>query len=259
MNYQTLHIEKQNRIVTVQLNRPEALNSMNGVMIQELTHCFTELKEDTESQIVILKGSGRAFSAGGDIKAMLANDGSFEMKTIMSQLEQLAHAYYMLPQLTIASVHGAAAGLGFSLVLASDFIISEKTAKLAMNFIGIALIPDGGGHFFLKERVGIPRAKQMMWQGKMMTGEEAFSEGLVDYLAEQGELEATTDVFTQKLLQSPVKAMITSKLILHQTKEQELKHILAQEAVQQTLMRSSSDHLEGIEAFVAKRKPTFNQ
>lgn len=259
MSYQTLEVTHENQVITVTLNRPDALNSMNGQMIQELRDCFTSLHHEKDAQILILKGSGRAFSAGGDIKAMLANDGSFEMNTIMKQLEELAVAYYTLPMLTIASVHGAAAGLGYSLVLASDFIIAEKSAKLAMNFIGIGLIPDGGGHFFLKERTGIPAAKHIIWQGKMMTGDEALAAQLIDQVAEDGSLQETTQAVVHQLSHSPVEAMIASKIILHETKVEELKAILSQEATVQTHLRTSKDHLEGIDAFVSKRKPSFNQ
>ncbi len=259
MTYQTLQLDRQGNVLTISLNRPEALNSMNGTMIEELTECFTALHKDQEAQIVVLKGEGRAFSAGGDIKAMLANDGSFEIEDVMSKLEKLAHAYYTLPKLTIAAVHGAAAGLGFSLVLASDFILAEKNAKLAMNFIGIALVPDGGGHFFLKERVGVPKAKQMIWEGKMMTGEESHEAALVDHLTEDGGLQAGVEMLVAKLKQAPLDAMLETKSILHGTKVQELKAVLRAEAVAQTKMRSASNHLEGIDAFVSKRKPQFNQ
>lgn len=259
MTYETLKIDQTGEVLTVTLNRPEALNSMNGQMIDELTNFFTDLHNDTTSKVVVLKGEGRAFSAGGDIKAMLANDGSFDIGDIMSKLEKLALAYYTLPKLTIAAVHGAAAGLGFSLVLASDFILAEKSAKLAMNFIGIALVPDGGGHFFLKERVGVPKAKQIIWEGKMMTGQQAHEATLVDQVVEDGHLQATLDHFTNQLTASPVQAMLESKKILHGIKTDELQQVLAGEAAAQTAMRSAADHLEGIDAFVNKRKPQFNQ
>ena len=92
-----------------------------------------------------------------------------------------------MPQITIAVVHGAAAGLGFSLVLGCDYIIAEEDSKLAMNFIGIGLVPDGGGHFFLKERVGIPQAKNLIWSGKVMNGHEALAKGLIDEVVGEGQ------------------------------------------------------------------------
>ena len=90
---------------------------------------------------------------------------------------------YSMPKLTISAVYGAAAGLGFSLALATDHIIADKTSKLAMNFIGIGLIPDGGSHFFLEKRLGETKAKQVIWDGKMMNADEALELGLIEEVA----------------------------------------------------------------------------
>ena len=99
---------------------------------------------------------------------MLDKENPLDIDEAMTYLTRIATTLYKLPQITIASVHGAAAGLGFSMVLGCDIIIAEENSKLAMNFIGIGLVPDGGGHFFLKERVGIPKAKQLMWSGQLL-------------------------------------------------------------------------------------------
>ena len=129
------------------------MNSMNEVMMMELAEFFESIKQDTSIQVLLLKGEGRVFSAGGDVKAMLDTENPFNIEEAMEYVSRIALALYTLPQLTIASVHGAAASLGFSLVLGCDIIIAEENSKLAMNFSGIGLVPDGGGHFFLKERV----------------------------------------------------------------------------------------------------------
>ncbi|WP_144512243.1 enoyl-CoA hydratase [Bacillus sp. FJAT-22090] len=255
--YKTLQLEKEGRIARLTLNRPEAMNSMNEVMMQELAACLESLKEDKSVQVLILKGEGRAFSAGGDIKAMMDTENPFDIEEAMQYLSRIALALYTLPQITIASVHGAAAGLGFSMVLGCDIIIAEETSKLAMNFIGIGLVPDGGGHFFLKERVGIPKAKQLMWSGQLLTGKEAQKLGLVDEVSSDGLGHATATSYAQKLLQSPMAAMIASKEILHAGRLEELKSILHKEGLAQTAMRKTADHLEGINAFVKKRKPAF--
>ena len=105
---------------------------------------------------------------------------------VMVDVSRLAKALYSLPQITIAVVHGAAAGLGFSVVLGCDYIIAEEDSKLAMNFIGIGLVPDGAGHFFLKERIGIPKAKKLIWSGKVMNGTEAIEKGLIDEVVGEG-------------------------------------------------------------------------
>ncbi|SES19909.1 enoyl-CoA hydratase [Psychrobacillus sp. OK032] len=255
--YNTLTLEKEGRIATLTLNRPESMNSMNEIMMQELADCLESLKEDTSVQVLLLKGEGRAFSAGGDIKAMIDPEIRFDIEEVMKYVTRIALALYTLPQITIASIHGAAAGLGFSIVLGCDIVIAEENSKLAMNFIGIGLVPDGGGHFFLKERVGITKAKQLMWNGQLFTGIEARKIDLVDEIASDGLGWATATSYAQKLLQSPIAAMIASKEILHASKLEELKSILEREAITQTAMRKTADHVEGINAFVEKRKPEF--
>jgi len=169
----------------------------------------------------------------------------------------MAKAYYTLPMVTIAQIHGAAAGLGFSLALGSDVVIAENSSKLAMNFIGIGLIPDGGGHFFMKERLGTVKAKQVIWEGKVLNGEEALTLGLIDYNVTDGTSAAAVDQLVGKILASPVLAMIETKKILHQSKLEELSAILALEEVGQSKMRQTKDHIEGIQSFVEKRVPNF--
>nr|WP_111439605.1 enoyl-CoA hydratase [Psychrobacillus insolitus] len=255
--YKTLLVEKSGRIATLSLNRPEAMNSMNEVMMMELAEFFESIKQDTSIQVLLLKGEGRVFSAGGDVKAMLDTENPFNIEEAMEYVSRIALALYTLPQLTIASVHGAAAGLGFSLVLGCDIIIAEENSKLAMNFSGIGLVPDGGGHFFLKERVGIPKAKQIMWSGQLFNGKEAKAVGLVDEVASDGLGWATATSYAQKLLESATASLIASKEILHAGQIKELEMILQKEAVTQSTLRKSVDHKEGITAFVEKRKPAF--
>jgi len=255
--YETIRLEREGRLARVALNRPDSMNAMNSVMMKELADAFEELKEDRSVQVVILKGEGRAFSAGGDIKQMIDPENPMDLSAVMKDISRLAIALYTLPQITIASVHGAAAGLGFSMVLACDVIIAEKSSKLAMNFIGIGLVPDGGGHFFLKERIGVPKAKQMIWAGDVMPAEQAAGWGLIDEVAQDGTAHKESEGMAQKLLSTPISAMIASKGILHTSRLEELRSVLELEADAQQAMRKTSDHKEGIRAFVEKRKPAF--
>lgn len=255
--YTTVELKKEGRLAHLTLNRPASMNAMDSVMMKELADVFEELKSDVSVQVLVIQGAGRAFSAGGDIKAMLNPDSPMDIGSVMVDVSRLAKALYTLPQVTIAVVHGAAAGLGFSLVLGCDYIIAEEDSKLAMNFIGIGLIPDGAGHFFLKERVGVPQAKSLIWSGKVMNGQEALEKGLIDEVTAQGTGGERGEAFAHKLLASPIAAMIASKNILHAQKTKELESVLAMESEAQVAMRKTADHLEGIQAFVGKRKPEF--
>lgn len=257
MTYETLTVEKKDRLATLTLNRPQSMNAMNGTMMKEIADALEELQEEKGVQVLVIKGEGRAFSAGGDIKAMLDPNSPLDIDLVMKDVSRLAKALYTLPMLTIASVHGAAAGLGLSLVLGCDVVIAEENSKLAMNFIGIGLVPDGAGHFFLKERVGIPKAKQLIWSGKVLNGHEALALGLIDEVTAEGRAYEHAEITAAKFLSSPVKAMIASKQILHTQHVHELERVLALESSSQSAMRRSKDHLEGIRAFVEKRKPSF--
>ena len=185
--YKTVVLKKEGRLARLTFNRPSSMNAMDGVMMKELADVFESLKNDLSVQVLIIHGEGRAFSAGGDIKEMVDPDNPMDIGEVMVDVSRLAKALYALPQITIAVVHGAAAGLGFSLVLGCDYIIAEEESKLAMNFIGIGLVPDGAGHFFLKERVGVPKAKNLIWSGKVMNGQEALAKGLIDEVVAEGQ------------------------------------------------------------------------
>lgn len=257
MIYETLVLDKKERMATLTLNRPQSMNAMNGLMMKEIADALEDVQKDETIQVLLIKGEGRAFSAGGDIKAMLDPNSPLDIDSVMVDVSRLAKTLYTLPMMTIASVHGAAAGLGLSLVLGCDVIIAEENSKLAMNFIGIGLVPDGGGHFFLKERVGIPKAKQLIWSGKVLNGQEALALGLIDEVTAEGRAYERAEVTAAKFLASPVKAMIASKQVLHTQHVHELERVLALESTSQSAMRRSKDHIEGINAFVEKRKPNF--
>lgn len=257
MTYETVSVEKNGRLATLTLNRPQSMNAMNALMMREIAEALEWLHEEKDVQVLLIKGEGRAFSAGGDIKAMLDPESPMDIDSVMGDISRLAKALYTLPMVTIASVHGAAAGLGLSLVLGCDVVIAEENSKLAMNFIGIGLIPDGAGHFFLKERVGIPKAKQLIWSGKVLNGHEALSLGLIDEVTAEGKAYDYAELSAAKFLSAPLKAMIASKQILHTQHVHELERVLALESSTQSAMRRTKDHLEGIQAFVEKRKPSF--
>ena len=175
---------------------------------------------------------------------------------LFRSISELIITLYSIPKLTISAVNGAAAGLGFSLALATDHIIADNRSKLAMNFIGIGLIPDGGSHFFLEKRLGEIKAKQVIWDGKMMNAQEALELGLIQEVAE-GNLEETLEARISEWLSRPVQAMIKTKKILADSNRPQLLKILELENQGQLNMRRTFDHQEGIRAFIEKRPAKF--
>ena len=257
MDYSTIKLEKLDRRATLTLNRPEAMNAMDTVMMEELAHCFEALQQEKDIQILVIRGEGKVFSAGGDIKAMADSHQPLDIEQAMEYLTRIVKAYYQLPMIVIAAVHGASAGLGFSLAIGADLVVACEQSKLAMNFIGIGLIPDGGGHFFMRERVGNVKAKQLIWEGKVLSAAEAKELNLIDFVAPEGTVLAMADQLVGKILASPISAMITTKQILHKQNLPALSSMLEMEAIGQTAMRNTMDHREGIQAFVEKRTPDF--
>lgn len=251
-----VNVSVDGRVATVAMNRPEALNALDVDMIRGLVTKLKEISESDDIDIVVLTGNGRAFSAGGDIKTMLSNMNESDFLPVMDCISELMITLYSIPKLTISAVSGAAAGLGFSLALATDYIIADKASKLAMNFIGIGLIPDGGSHFFLEKRLGEMKAKQVIWDGKMMSAIEALELGLVQEVAAEG-LQEAVEARVEDWLSRPVQAMIKTKKILADMNRPHLLKILELEKHGQFNMRKTLDHREGIKAFIEKRPAKF--
>jgi len=146
-DYQSIAVEIDASVGWVSLNRPESLNALQLEMMEELVKALKELDRDPDIKIVVLKGEGKGFCSGGDIKAMLSMSEENEFQDFMKVITELSTTLYSMNKITICSIHGAAAGLGFSVALACDVIVAEEGSKIAMNFIGIGLVPDGAGTF----------------------------------------------------------------------------------------------------------------
>lgn len=248
-------LTRENGISTIMLNRPESYNALDYETLTKLEELIMEV-EKNEDKILMLTGAGKAFCAGGDINMMTEVATEEQFAGIMDTLTTIATKLYTLPKIVITAVNGSVAGLGLSIALASDYIVANEEAKLGMLFAGIGLVPDGGGHFFLQERMGAHNAKQFIWNLEQVKAGQAQKMGLVDVVTDEKAEDAALEM-AQKVQMSPFQAIIRSKMILHEANLPILEDILANEKKGQIAMSQTADHKEGITAFLEKRFPQF--
>ncbi|MDY0407804.1 enoyl-CoA hydratase-related protein [Virgibacillus soli] len=251
----TVLYERKDGVSYIYLNRPDRYNALNVEALQQLLLVVEEVGQN-EDQVVILAGKGKAFCAGGDIGMM--NDWADEANFggVMDTISNVMMKLYEMPKIIISAIQGSAAGLGLSLALAADYVIAENKAKLGMLFLGVGLAPDGGGHFWLKERLGVPQAKQFIWNMEQVTGEEAKQMGLIDFSTEQQAV-AFAEHLAKKMKQSPITSMIQTKSMYHREGKEQLQYYLNEEKKTQWLLCHTADHREGVQAFLEKRSPVF--
>ncbi|NMD72030.1 enoyl-CoA hydratase [Bacillus sp. DNRA2] len=253
---ETVNVNVEGRVATIELNRPEALNALNKDILKTLACKLKEISISDDIDIVVLTGSGNVFSAGGDIKSMLKDINESELTSVMEIISELVLTLYCLPKVTITAIKGAAAGLGMSLALATDYVMAEKSSKVAMNFINLGLIPDGGAHFFLEKLVGEAKAKQIIWKGETMSAEKAWELGLINEIVAE-DITAALQNKIDEWLGQPLQAMIKTKKIFADINRPHLLKVLEFEKIAQVKMWETDDHKEGIQAFLDKRQPQF--
>ena len=261
----TDHAEKlpvtlENGIKRITFNRPGRRNSVDGEMVQRLLAAITESGNDG-TQVVILTGAGDSFCAGADLAATSAGDiANFDVtKSLRENVNPTILAMRALPVPIIARVHGHAVGVGFNYALACDLIIASEAALFGQVFIKIGLMPDGGSTSLLPRLIGYHKTFELMATGEQIGAEEAHRLGIVNKVVSFAELDATVDTLAARLAASPRVALAKIKAGLNQHSQTELAAALEFEAVNQDACFHSPDFLEGVAAFMGKRKAVFGK
>jgi len=257
MSYETILVKKEGKVVTITLNRPQSLNFLDPIMGQELDRALGEAEKDEGAGAVVITGAGRAFSAGGDVKFMKEDHTAHEFYQRMEYITRFIWTMISLPKPIIASVNGPAVGGGCSIALAADMILASETATFAEVFVRIGLIPDCGGIFLLSRRIGLTRAKDLVFTGRAIDAREAERMGMINRVVPAEALEEETRKMALELAAGPTMAMGIAKRLLNQSYESDFDTLLRLENSHQALLRLTEDHREGIKAFFEKRKPEF--
>jgi 2-(1,2-epoxy-1,2-dihydrophenyl)acetyl-CoA isomerase len=252
----TIDYKLENNIAVVTLNRPDKLNALTDEMYNRLTQLFTQFQTDGEVRAVILTGAGRAFCAGSDVTTMV-NTNLVEGRARMQTRHAMINAIVNLEKPVIAAVRGATVGIGFSIAMACDLVIASDTAKFSQIFKKIGLVPDGGSIFFLVQRLGVARAKELVYTARMLPAEEAREWGLINRVVPDAELESNAQALAQELAGSATFALALAKKMFQSMYTPNLEAQLEQENLCQAIAKLTDDHLEGVAAFKEKRAAKF--
>ncbi len=260
-DYKTIQVETRGAVHWLTLNRPEALNSINTQMTGELSDYFGGLYHDRDCRIVVMRGAGRAFCAGLDIKATADRDdlpfgGGFGFQGYLAEVYVKMHR---CPQPIIALVHGAAAGGGFAFALAADIRIAGETARMNAAFIRLGLSAcDMGVSYFLPRVVGRSVASELMLTGRFINAQRALATGLVSEVVADDQLESAAQPYIEEMLMtSPMGLRLTKEGLNLAVDAPGLEAAMAIENRNQVLCARTEDFAEGLRAFIEKRSPVF--
>lgn len=253
----TLIVSRDGAIVTLQFNRPDALNALNLEMAQAFLAAMRQIAADATVRAVVLKGAGRAFIAGGDLALLRANPGA-SARALLTPLNEAIRLMHQMDAPIIAQVHGASAGGGMSLMLMCDFILAAEGTKFNLAYINLGTNCDLGGSWALPRLVGLRHALEIALLGENLNAEEALRLGLINRVLPADELPAATRALAERLASGPTRAYGRMKRLMRESFDRDLAGQLEAEALSFEACTHTDDLREGLEAFFERRKPVFH-
>jgi 2-(1,2-epoxy-1,2-dihydrophenyl)acetyl-CoA isomerase len=258
-------IERHHNVAYITLNRPAVLNALNEAMLNKLVHAFQTLSTDKDIGCVVLRGAGDGFMAGGDIKEFRTQmelpeaERLHVFQSMLARVGLLVEAMRAMPQPVIASVHGAAAGFGMSLVLACDLAIAAEDASFTLAYCHLGVTPDGGATWFLPRLVGLKPAFEIAALGERIEAPRAADLRIINRVVPKDALAEATETLARRLASGPRQALARTKALLNAAFGAPLPDQLRREGESFSRCTLTGDFIEGVSAFVEKRRPTFNR
>lgn len=257
-SWQTLLVEEGGPVRTVLVNRPAVLNALDAQVIADLGDCFRTLAKSADVRCVILSGAGqKAFVAGADIAAM-SQLSPWQARAFAAAGHETAAAIEALPVPVIAAVNGFALGGGLELALCADFIYVSAKAKLGFPEVGLGVIPGFGGTHRLATRVGIGRARELIYSGRVISAAEAVAFGLANVMSEPEALMATVLALAAAIAAKAPLAVAEAKRAMRISQGLPLERALVIEQELFAGLFGTEDQKEGMSAFLEKRPPNFH-
>jgi len=253
-----VELDAEAGVATVTLNRPDALNALTVPMKQALLAAFRRLERERAARAVILTGAGRAFCAGQDLRERLEPDAAPLGVEVRERYNPIIRAMRGLPKPIVGAINGVAAGAGASLAMACDIRVASDAASFALAFGRVGLIPDSGATWFLPRLVGAARAAELALLNDPVSAADAVRLGLVGRVVPATDLAAEAKSIAARLAAGAPQAIALTKRALNAAWDHDLEAALEYEAHLQDLAGRTSDHREGMAAFMEKRPPRFS-
>jgi 2-(1,2-epoxy-1,2-dihydrophenyl)acetyl-CoA isomerase len=259
----TILLARDGAVATLTLNRPDALNTLDFAMIEAIVARVGEVAADASVRCVVVRGAGKHFMAGGDLRAFASKLGAppAELQQsfahVIGRLHGAIETLKRMPQPVVAAVHGAVAGFGLSLMCACDLAIAADTAYFTSAYRHIGLTPDGGMSYSLPRLVGMKKAMEIVLLGERFDAAEALALGLVNRVVPAAELDGAVASVVEAVVNGPATALANAKRLLNTSLEHTLSQQLQAEATSFGACAASPDFAEGVGAFLAKRPARF--
>lgn len=259
-----IEIERRGRVAILTLNRPERLNALPDLEDGEaFAAACEEINADAGVSVAVLTGAGRAFSAGGDLKAMAVRTALFEGSgaAIRERYRRVVHrivrSLYGLEVPLITAVNGPAMGLGCDIAGLGDIRVASTLASFGVPFIKLGLIPGDGGAWLMPRNVGYARAAELLFTGRTIDADTALAWGLVNRVVEPDALMDEALALADEIAAQPPRALRMAKALLRQGRDANFDQMLELSAAVQALAHLTDDHLEGVQAVIDKRPGVF--
>ncbi|HLQ31199.1 MAG TPA: enoyl-CoA hydratase/isomerase family protein, partial [Chloroflexota bacterium] len=259
MAYQFLNLCFEDGVATLVLSRPSVLNAWNEQMRGEMGEAVRSLVHNHDLRVLIITGEGRAFSAGEDVRDMktLADVDTRRFRRVARDIHNVFDEIEALEAPVIAALNGVAAGGGLELALSCDFRIASEAAKLGFPETNVGLIPGSGGCSRLVRLVGLAHAKRLVMTGEMIPAQRALELGLVEEVVPADHLLPRVEELARQLAAKAPLALGLAKLVLNACLTTDPQTGRNLERLGQSILKKTEDHVEGVQAFMEKRKPEF--
>lgn len=259
MEYTTITFEVRDTIAYITLNRPAAANGFNIPMGKDLMHAAIECDENPDIKAAILTGSGKMFSAGGDLKefSVYGRNLNRALKEMTVYCHAAASRFMRMNVPLVTAVNGTAAGMGMSFAIAGDMVLAAESASFTAAYTAAALSPDGGMTYLLPRMIGMARAKEMMMTNRRLTAPEALDWGLVNRVVSGEKLMEEAETLARSFAVGPTLSLGSVKRLVNESFSETLESQMEREARSIVDMTRTDDAMEGVSAFLEKRRPVF--